>query len=111
VYIPSQFVPPPGLSLSPPDSFRGSVRTEPEPATTDDTEQGSAKRSASPEPIVLGRENQSKAPGLPQSEITGNEEDYDHKANNVDNTVHVSSFFLSRDRIYFILKLEPYPFS
>ena len=76
-----------------------------------DTEHSSAECSASPEPNwrVLGRENQSKAPGLPQSEITGNEEDYHHKTNNVDYTVHVSSFFLSRDRIYFILELDLIP--
>ena len=45
-----------------------------------------------------GRENHSKAPGLPQSEIAGNEEHH-HNTNNVENIVHVSSSFLSRDRI------------
>ncbi|GEM_PF-1703432 len=46
-----------------------------------------------------GRENHSKAPGLPQSQIAGNEEHYHHNTNNVENIVHVSSSFLSRDRI------------
>ena len=43
---------------------------------------------------------------LPQSEVTGNEEDYHHKTYNVNNTVHLSSFLLSPDRIYFVSKLE-----
>jgi hypothetical protein len=40
-----------------------------------------------------------EAPGLPQSEIAGNKEHYHHNTNNVENIVHVSSSFLSRDRI------------
>ena len=82
--------------------------TGPEPATTD--------RLSTVPPSVQLRRNligefqeeriSQKAPGLPQSEITGNEEDYHHKTNNVDNTVHLTSFFLSGDRIYSILKLE-----
>jgi hypothetical protein len=43
---------------------------------------------------ILRQQGRFKGPGLPQSEITRNEEDYHHKPNNVDNTVHVSSFFL-----------------
>jgi len=40
-----------------------------------------------------------EAPGLPQSEITEDEEYHHNNTNNVENIVHVSSSFSSRDRI------------
>lgn len=40
-----------------------------------------------------------QASGLPQSEIASNKEHYHHKTYNVENIVHVSSSFLSRNRI------------
>jgi hypothetical protein len=40
-----------------------------------------------------------KAPGLPQSEIAGNEKDHNNNPNDVKNIVHLSFSFLSHDRI------------
>ena len=40
-----------------------------------------------------------ETPGLPQSEIAGNEKHYHNNTHYVENTVHVSFSFLSRDRI------------
>jgi hypothetical protein len=40
-----------------------------------------------------------EAPGLPQSEIAGNEKHYHNNTNYVKNIVHVSFSFLSRDRV------------
>jgi hypothetical protein len=40
-----------------------------------------------------------EAPGLPQSEIAGNEKHYHNNTNDVKNIVHVSFSFLSRYRI------------
>ena len=41
-----------------------------------------------------------EAPGLSQSQIAGNEKHYHNNTNYVENIVHVSFSFLSRDRIY-----------
>jgi hypothetical protein len=48
---------------------------------------------------ISGSENHSKAPGLPQSEIAGNEEHHNNNTNDIENIVHVSFSFLSRDRV------------
>jgi hypothetical protein len=48
---------------------------------------------------LSGSENHSKAPGLPQSEIAGNEDHDNNNTNDVKNIVHVSSSFLSSDRM------------
>ena len=42
----------------------------------------------------------SRGSGLSQSEITGDEEHHHNNTHNVENIVHVSFSFLSRDRIY-----------
>jgi len=42
----------------------------------------------------------SRGSGLPHSEIAGNEKHYHDNTNYVENIVHVSFSFLSRDRIY-----------
>ena len=41
-----------------------------------------------------------EAPGLPQSEIAGDENHYHNNTNYVEKIVHVSFSFLSRDRIH-----------
>jgi hypothetical protein len=39
------------------------------------------------------------APGLSQSEVAGNEKHHHNNTNDIENIVHVSFSFLSRDRI------------
>ena len=46
------------------------------------------------------RGSPSRGSELSQSEITGDEEHYHNNTHNVENIVHVSFSFLSRDRIY-----------
>jgi len=48
---------------------------------------------------ITGGENHSKAQALPQSEIAGNEDHHHNNANDIKNIVHISSSFLSRDRM------------